>query len=706
MDKKKDILWRMYILYLLVVIVGLAVVWKIFQIQFVEGDKWRTMADNMSQDTFLVKPTRGNILAKDTSYMAISVPVYDLRMDTKAEKLNTETWNKHIDSLSFCLANLFKDKTVGQYKSILQEGRKGKNQYLLIKRNVTRREVEMVRTFPMFRMGRYKGGLIEDEKYKRVKPYGNLAARTIGKESNENVQGLGIEQAYDEYLRGEEGLRLMEKLAGGMWRPVDHDNTIEPVDGFDIVTTIDPRLQEVATTELDRQLKMHGASHGCVIVMEVATGDISAIANLKRNEDGNYYESFNYAIGEATDPGSTFKLATAMALMDDGHVKPADLISTGDGSITYYGHTVHDSHKYGTISVQQAFELSSNVAFIKMALQHYGKNDESAQKFVDHLKKLHLHEKLNTGLPGEATPLVRNTTDSLWSGFSLPSMAFGYEVLITPLQIVTMYNAVANNGKMVKPRFVKEVRNRNQVIKTFEPVVIEEAVCKPTTVDALKRMMEGVVLRGTATNLKGSVYQIAGKTGTAQIANNGSGYGMNGKMTYRASFCGYFPADNPKYTCIVVVNAPSEGVYYGNVVAGPIFKAVSDKIYASSFDINQAFYKDEIAAVKTQTPPSKNGYTNDIKTILKKMNVPASGSSNSTFCKTARAEKQMNILDITFNKTQVPEVRGMGARDAVYILEQLGFQVILVGKGSVKQQSIAAGTSIGELNTITLLLAQ
>lgn len=701
MDKKKDILWRMYILYLLVVLVGVAVVWKIFQIQFIEGDKWKTKADMLSQDTFLVKPTRGNILASDTSYMAISVPVYDIRIDTKADKLTNERWNKNLDSLSYCLANLFKDKTAAQYRKILTDGRSEENQYLLLKRNATRSELDIVKTFPLFRMGRNKGGLIAEEKYKRVKPYGNLAARTIGKEPNENAQGLGIEQAYDEYLRGEEGLRLMEKLAGGMWRPIDHENTIEPIDGFDVITTITPQLQDVATSELERQLSMHEASHGCVIVMEVATGDITAIANLKRDENGQYHESFNYAIGEATDPGSTFKLATVMALLDDGYVTPNDVISTGDGSITIYGHTVHDSHKNGSLTVQHAFEVSSNVAMIKMVTNHYGNNP---QKFVDHLRKLHLHEKLNTGLPGEATPLVRNPGDPGWSGLSLSQMSFGYELMLTPLQIITMYNAVANNGKMVKPRFVKEIRNRNTVVKKIDVEVIEESVCKQSTVDALKKMMEGVVQNGTATNLKGSVYQIAGKTGTAQIANNGSGYGQQGKMSYRASFCGYFPADNPKYTCIVVVNAPSAGVYYGNVVAGPIFKAVSDKIYASSFDINQAFYKNEIAQSKPRTPETKFGYTNDIKTILERISVNPSGTTSGTFSTTTKNGNQLQLREIKLNKHLIPNVVGMGARDAIYILEQLGMTVMVIGKGKVSQQSIPAGTAINTEESITLVL--
>jgi cell division protein FtsI (penicillin-binding protein 3) len=704
MDKKKDILWRMYILYIFVVLMGVAVIWKIFQIQFIEGDKWRAKAELMSQDTFLVKPTRGNILAKDTSYMAISVPMYDLRMDTKADKLDDETWNKNVDSLSIQLAYLFKDKTWDQYRNLLSKGRNEKNQYLLVKRNVTRREVELVRKFPMFKLGRFKGGLIEEEKYSRVKPYGNLAARTIGKDSTENTQGLGIEQAFDHYLRGEEGLRLMEKLAGGMWRPVDHENTIEPVDGYDVVTTIDPQLQDVATSELDRQLKMHGASHGCVIVMEVKTGDIAAIANLKKDEDGNYYESFNYAIGEATDPGSTFKLMSAMALLDDGNMSPTDMLSTGDGSITYYGHTVHDSHKNGTISLQQAFEQSSNVFFIKAVMQKFSSNP---QVFVDRLKKLHLDKKLNIGLPGEANPIVHEPGDPEWSGLSLAQMAFGYEINISPLQILTVYNAVANNGKMVKPKFVKEIRDRTQVIKTFETEVLEEEVCKPQTASALKKMMEGVVIRGTAKNLNGSVYQIAGKTGTAQIANDGNGYGKPGSRLYRASFCGYFPADNPKYTCIVVVNAPSEGMgYYGNVVAGPIFKAVSDKIYASSFDINQAFYKTEIANTRKQIPTTKKGYTSDIKTVLAKMNISVSGEASGSFSSTTKTSTAVNTNEIVFDRTKIPNVKGMGARDAIYVLEQLGLKVIMVGRGMVKDQSIEPGTSVQGLKIITLILTQ
>ena len=703
MDTKKDILWRMYILYIFVLLMGVAIVWKIFQIQYIEGDKWRAMAERMSQDTFLVKPTRGNILASDTSYMAISVPVYDLRMDTKAEKITTPVWNENIDSLSFCLANLFKDKSTGEYKTILTKGKNEKNHYLLVKRNVTRREIQLVRKFPIFRLGRYKGGLIEEEKYKRVKPYGNLAARTIGKESNENTQGLGIEEAYDEYLRGEEGLRLMEKLAGGMWRPVDHENSIEPIDGLDVVTTINPRLQDVATSELDRQLTLSQADHGCVIVMEVATGDIAAIANLKKDEDGNYYESYNYAIGEATDPGSTFKLVSAMALMEDGKMSPNEMVSTGDGSVTYYGHTVHDSHKNGTINMTSGFEQSSNVFFIKSIMNKFSIKPDA---FVNRIKKLHLHEKLDIGLPGEATPIVHEPGTPEWSGLSLPSMAFGYEINITPIQIITVYNAVANNGKMVKPRFVKEIRDRNKVVKSFDPIVIEESVCSKSTVDNLKKMMEGVVLRGTATNLKGSVYQIAGKTGTAQIANNGSGYGSDGKMTYRASFCGYFPADNPKYTCIVVVTNPSKNAYYGNVIAGPVFKAVSDKIYASSFDINQAFYKTEIANTKKQIPVTKNGHTNDIKTIMAKMNIGASGSATTTFCKVTKGNNNVGLQDLALTKNTVPNLIGMGVRDAVYILEQMGLKVIVVGRGSVRSQSVAAETNIQNIDSITLTLGK
>lgn len=705
MSKRKDILWRIYILYFGVVVIALAIVWKIFTIQYIQGEYWREKAQLLSTDTFLVKANRGNILAGDGSYLAITVPAYDLRMDPLAGAIKDEIWSENIDSLAICLSNTFKDRTVSEYKSRLQKARKDKNRYLLIKSNVSRSQLKQVRAFPIFRLGRYKGGLIEIEKTLRVKPYGNLAARTIGKEEGES-QGLGLEIAYDEFLKGEEGLRLMEKLSGGTWRPVDHENTIDPVDGYDIITTIDPKLQDVAESELERQLAMHGAGHGCVVLMEVKTGDIKAIANLKKNDDGNYYESYNYAIGECVDPGSTMKLATMLSLVEDGYVDTSDLVETGNGVISLYGHTLKDSHHggYGTVTIKRAFEVSSNVGMAKLVLKYYN-ND--AQKFVDHLKKFHLNQKLGIEIPGEGEPLVRNKGDKGWSGLSLPMMAIGYEVLVSPMQILTLYNAVANNGKMMKPRFVTEIRNRTQVVKKNEPVVLEENIASDKTIRICQSLLEGVVLNGTAKNLRNPVYRIAGKTGTAQIANNNLGYHSAGTTTYRASFCGYFPADNPKYTCIVVVNAPSNSVYTGNIVAGPIFKAVADKVYTYAFDINQKYYEQERRTMTARVPYCKKGYADDLLYTLNAIGVNMNGEENSgTWINTTAGSQDVSVKTIAVNRQLMPDVRGMGARDAMYVLEKAGIRNITVtGKGTVREQSVAPGSSLKGVENITLVLS-
>lgn len=705
MDKRKDILWRIYLVYVVMGLFSLLIVYRMFHIQLAEGDMWRARAEEISTQQIKVKANRGNILASDESFLAVSVPVYDLRMDTRAEGITQELFNKEVDSLAISLAALFKDKPASEYKEMLQKGRKEKNRYLLLQRNITAMQLDKVKKFPLFGMGKNKGGMIAEQKSKRVKPYGNLAARTIGKEDGES-QGTGLEKAYDEYLRGEEGLRLMEKLSGNVWRPLDTENTVDPVDGYDVYTTIDPRIQDVAESELERQLSMHNAGYGCVALMEVSTGDIKAIANLKRAENGKYYESYNYMIGEASDPGSTFKLATMIALLEDGLVKLDDKVETGNGEMRFYNHTLTDSRKggHGTITVQHAFEVSSNIAMAKLVFNNYKNNP---QKFVDHLKRLHLDRPLGIEIPGEATPRIKNKTDKDWSGLTLPMMSIGYESLVTPLQILTLYNAVANNGRMMKPRFVKEIRNRGTVVKTIPPVILEEKICSDKTLRDCRTMLEGVVENGTATNLKNSVYKIAGKTGTAVIANNNKGYRSPSGKIYRASFCGYFPADNPKYSCIVVVNAPSNNVYYGNLVAGPIFRAVADKVYASAFDINQNYYVVRKEQFTNRIPQCKSGYVSDLKTVLNKLNISSEIKSTSSegivYAVSNKNYVELNGKDINYKI--MPDVKGMGARDALYLLEKIGLQVRMKGKGVVRYQSVEPGSPISQIAEVMIELS-
>ncbi len=701
MEQKKDILWRIYLIYFLMVVFGVFIMYKIIHIQYVEGDKWREMAKEISTKVTKVKAVRGNILASDLSFLAVSIPVYELRMDPLAEAITKDVFNEHIDSLAHQLSIIFKDKTKEQYKKLIATARKEKNRYLLIQKNVSVSDLDKVMRFPIFRLGKNKGGLIKILSSKRIKPYGNLASRTIGKEAGES-QGIGIEFAYDEFLRGEEGMRIMERIGSNMWRPIDAENTIEPVDGFDVYTTIDPRIQDVAHSELERQLKMHNAGYGCVLLMEVSTGDVKAIANLKKSEDGNYYESYNYAIGEATEPGSTFKLATIISLLEEGFIQPDDMIETGNGKLPIYNHVLEDSHEggYGTISIQRAFEVSSNVAMAKLVQKHYGNNPD---QYINYLKKFHLDKPLEIGIPGEAKPRIKQKTDKDWSGLTLPMMSIGYESLITPLQIATLYNAIANNGKMMRPRFVYEIRSRGSVIKQFPTSVLEEKICSEQTVKACRKMMEGVVLNGTAKNLSKSVYQIAGKTGTAQVATGNKGYRSPSGIIYKASFCGYFPADHPKYTCIVVVNAPSNKVYYGNVVAGPIFKAVADKIYASSFDINQDYHTKQIAEINL--PNVINGYADDISSLLQELKVSVNNQSPNDFVKTKTEGNKIVFQKQKMISQSVPDLKGMGLKDAMYLIDQLGLRVKVTGKGIVREQSIIPGSNVQQGEEIHIKLS-
>lgn len=703
MDTRKKILRRIYLVYLAVVLVAFAIFYKVIHIQFIEGEKWRQKAQALTTETVIVKAPRGNILAADGNYFAISVPTYDLFMDTKAGGITEDVWKENIDSLAIGLAYITKTKSSSEYKSLLSKGRQKNARYLPVVKNLSYAQMKQIRQLPIYKMGKFKGGAIFEERSKRVKPYGILAARTIGKETD-NSRGLGLEESFDSYLRGEEGERLVEKLSGGVLRPVDLANSIDPKSGLDIVTTIDPRWQEVAESELEYRLRMNDASHGCVVLMEVKTGDIKAIANLKKNDDGNYYESYNYAVGEAVDPGSTFKLASAIALLEDKFVRPTDSIKTGNGQMRFYDHILKDSKEggHGTITFHRAFEVSSNVAFAKLVNDRYKSNP---QAFIDYLERFHLNRKLNIEIPGEAQPRIKNRKDEDWSGLTLPMMAIGYESLVTPLQVLTLYNAVANGGKMMKPRIVSEVREHGRLVEKFEPQVLEERICSPSTIEMVKKMLEGVVANGSAQNLNKSLFKIAGKTGTAQISNNNLGYRSANRMSYRASFAGYFPADNPQYSIIVVVNSPSNGVFYGNVVAGPIFKAVADKVYASAHKINQVAYEDETKKMVGRAPVSKDGNAQDLITVLNKLNVSIEGTeSASKWTRAFSREGFVKLSNINYRDDLVPDVVGMGARDAVYILEKRGLKVKTIGRGAVKYQSVAPGTNIRLAGQILLEL--
>lgn len=700
---KKDILKRVYLVYAFVGVFAIVILAQTFNVQYVEGAEWKKKAENLTTSYRKIDAVRGNIYAVDGSLLATSVPIYEIRFDSKTEALTDDIFYNEVDELSNQLSKLFGDKSQKQYKQELVRARKKGVRYQLIKRNVKYTDLQQVKTFAIFKRGQYKGGLIYTQQNKRVRPFNKLAARTIGYE-REGIKPVGLEGAYTHYLQGVNGKRLMKKIAGGVWMPITDENEIEPLDGSDIYTTIDVNLQDVAENALEMQLEKHEADHGSVILMEVSTGSIKAIANLQRGKDGSYSESYNFAIGESTEPGSVFKLASLMAAFEDGYLTLDDMINTEDGTTKFYGATMKDSHEggYGVISVQKSFEVSSNVAISKLIVKNYG---SKPQDFVDRIYKMNLGKKIGLEIAGEGQPLIKNTSDVSWSGLSLPWMSIGYEIHLTPLQTLTFYNAVANDGKMVKPRFVSHINHRGQTVKEIKPEIINNSICSKKTIDMAKKMLEGVVENGTAKNLKNANFKIAGKTGTAQIANKSDGYKNAAKISHQASFVGYFPADNPKYSCIVVVAAPSRNVYYGNLVAGPIFKEVADKIYSTSFDIHKPLAKREAKAL-SKIPYSKDGNLKDLIKVYAELNVKTRRNGKvSEWASVSTGENQVDIQAKKVNSTLVSNVVGMGIKDALFILENQGLEVKFKGNGVVKNQSVLPGSKIIKGVTIILELS-
>lgn len=700
MDIKRDILKRVYLIYGFFLVFGIAIMVQVFRIQVIQGKDWIALSESQTLAYKNIEALRGNIFAEDGSLLATSLPTFEIRMDLKAEALTDEVFKNGIDSLSIALSELFKDKSAKEYKIELERARKAGERYHLIKRKVSYLALKKLRDFPIFRKGRYKGGFLYIQKNERARPFKILAARTIGYD-REGQKSVGLEGAYDKVLRGTSGKRLMQKIAGGVWMPVNDENEVEPQDGADLLTSIDINIQDVAEHALMKQLIKHNSDHGCVVLMEVETGLVKAIANLSRNPDGTYSEKYNYAIGESTEPGSTFKLISLMAAMEDGYIDLNDSVDAQDGQVQYYDRVMKDSHEggYGKISVKRVFEVSSNVGTSKLIQKYYGKNP---QQFIDRIHKFHIHKPLNLEIAGEGMPRIKMPKDKDWYGTTLPWMSIGYECRLTPLQILTFYNAVANNGKMVKPIFVKEIRKHGKVIKKMPVQVIAESICSKETIQKAQRMLEGVVENGTASNLKNSTYKIAGKTGTAQIANEKYGYKYDSKISYQASFCGYFPADNPKYSCIVVVNAPSNNVYYGNLVAGPIFKEIADKVYATNLKIHPPLNIEKQLAL---TPVSKNGYKEDLDKVLQTLEVKTKSNANENWVKTSAKENLIEYQDLPISEGAIPNVIGMSLKDAIYILENKGLIVKIIGKGTIKNQSIPPGQPIQKGNIITLELA-
>ena len=695
MNIRTDILLRTYIAFGLIVLFAFAVVGKLIHVQFIEGEKWTAMAKSFSTKFVSIEASRGNIYSVDGSLLATSVPEYELRMDMRAPGIEKRAdFYDKVDSLSDKLASYFGDKSARQYSRMLREAYHDRVRYLLIKRRVSYQELKEVRKFPIFKIGRYKGGLIAIQQNKRILPFKSMAARTIGYK-NANVQPVGLEGAYASYIDGESGKRLMQRIAGGVWIPLNNDIEFASKDGADIISTIDVNIQDVAQRALRKQLVISEADHGCAILMEVKTGEIRAIANFTKNSDGQYQEELNYAIGESAEPGSTFKLASYMVLLDQNKIDTNTLVNCEGGKYKLYNHTIQDSHLgTETISVKKAFETSSNVAVAKLIYQHYKSNP---RRFTDKLYDLHLNEKLDLQIPGEGKPLIKNPKNKSWSGLTLPQMAYGYELKMTPLQMLAFYNAIANNGRMIAPIFVKEIKRLGNTVTQFDARVINKKICSDKTLAKLRKMLEGVVEEGTGQNvLKNPLYKVAGKTGTAQIANGALGY--KSKRAYMASFCGYFPANNPKYSMIVVLNNP-KGAYYSALVAGPVFREIADKVYASDVQMFDALKETNIAA-NTNLPPVKLGQDKAKQNVYKALGIKDRAVN--------KVDTRYDVPDsgIKYTEGIVPDVLGMGLKDALFMVGNAGLKSLISGSGKVIRQSIDAGLPVSRGQMITLELKQ
>ncbi|MBC7934352.1 MAG: transpeptidase family protein [Rhizobacter sp.] len=707
MEIKNDILWRVYLCFIGIVILGVMVLGRAFYIQQVQGSYWKGMGDSLQLKYLPIDAERGSIYSEDGNMLSTSIPVFDIYVDFAANGLREKQGKRfkdNIDSLSMSLADLFKDKTAADYKKQLQLAYKNKDRYYNLKKKISFEEYRQLRNFPLVRQGRNKSGFIVDSRDKRINPYVLLANRTIGLSRSDAKKNVGLELTYDSLLRGTTGQRLM-RYSAGSYMPV-MGAELDPVNGKDVITTLDTYIQDVAENALMKMLDSNNSLHGTAIVMETATGKIKAIANLGKQPDGSYIEDLNYGIGKATEPGSVFKLATLLSLLEDKHVTINSQVDCEGGSISFYGLRIKDSHLgAGSISVKEAFLRSSNVAFAKLANQYYG---AEPTKFTDHLAHFRLNKMTGIDIvAASGKPTIKTTANRSWSKTTIPYMAHGYEELVTPLHMLMLYNAIANNGKMMRPYLVNSIRDYGVDIKTFEPEIVEAKICSEESLAQAKECLRAVVdsVHGTGHKiLFDSVYSISGKTGTAVTALDNKGYNKGNKI-YQASFMGYFPSEKPRYSIAVVIqNTRESKKIYGADVSGVVFKEIADKIYGR-FIGSTNFTK--LSKADTVLYNSQ-GMKNDLQSIFSFMNIAYKDSAKEGYWRMAQMQNNIAAMNIPVNSTLInkvmPSVLGMGLKDAIYLLENKGLAVEVKGRGRVVDQSLTAGLTFNKGQKIQLLL--
>lgn len=692
MNIRKTILMRVYLAFGLMVLGAFAVFAKMLHLQYVDGGEWKAIADSLTIQERVVEAARGNIYSNDGSLLATSVPEYEVRFDAMSIPVeNNDVFNSKVDSLAIKLSAFFKDKSSRQYLNQLKEARAKKQRYVLIKRAVSHQDLKVLKTFPLmsvFRDGktRFSGSLVSVRQNKRILPFTNLAARTIGYK-NDEVR-VGLEGAYGDFIEGQSGAQMMQRIAGGVWVPLNRELEVAPIDGSDIIATIDVNMQDMAQRALQKQLEITNADNGCVILMEVETGEVRAIANFSKDTDGVYREKYNLAIAQGADPGSTFKLASYLAALDDGYIDLNTTVDIGNGTYKVPSHTIRDSHapKKSIVTVKEGFDESSNVAITKLINIHYGDNPS---KYTSKLHSWGLNDLLGLQIPGEASPIVKTPKSKSWSKLSLVQMAYGYEMKLTPLQTLTLYNGVANGGKMIAPLFVKEIRHLGNTVEKFEARVINKQMASKEAIGKMQTMLRSVMVDGTGKRLASQLYTSSGKTGTAQMADDHRGYGAR---RYQSSFAGYFPAENPKYSMIVVIRNPRNG-YYGGTVAGPVFKELADMVYANDLNLQGVFSAQKVNMAGTKTPLTLKGSKEASMKVYESLGFnPANWNSMAQSSDTAN--KGVPFTEVAVKEGVVPNVIGMGLVDALYTMENAGYKTRISGRGKVIAQSLTPGDKL------------
>ena len=703
---QKKIMIRYSFIILVMILVGLAIVCKAGVIMFAERQYWKDVADRFVKENVTVRPTRGNIISADGQLMASSLPEYKIYMDFKAGGAIKDSLLMHnLDSICEGLHQIFPDKSKQYFKGHILKGRKKMSRnYLLYPKRISYIEYKEAKRLPVFNLSKYRGGFHEQSFNQRKKPFGSLAMRTLGDMYSDLTLGAknGLELSYDSILKGKEGITHRQKVMNKYLNIVD----IPPVHGCDIISTIDVSMQDIAEKALVDKLKEINATVGVAILMEVKTGEIKAIVNMTKCNDGVYREVKNNAVSDLMEPGSTFKTASIMVALEDGKITPDTQVDTGNGIYNMHGAKMkdHNWHRggYKVLTTTEALMVSSNIGVSKLIDDNYHNNPK---KFVEGLHKIGIAQPLGIEIVGAGDPRIRIPTKENWSRTALAWMSIGYETQIPPISTVTFYNAIANNGVLVKPKFVKSIVKDGQVIEEIPTKVLNPAIASPKTIHDIQVILEKVVSKGLGKRAGSKQFLVSGKTGTAQISQGKAGY-TNGKRKYLVSFCGYFPSDNPKYSCIVAIQKNGLPASGGGM-AGPVFKNIAERVFAKhlAMDIREA--KDSTSIL---IPDTKNGNISQAEYVLSNIDVKTEGFSSSfmdnnpVWGTTQKEDTHVALNETKITENRVPKVIGMGAKDAVYLLESVGLRARVVGVGKVKSQSIPAGNKIHKGQTILLRL--